>query len=258
MVTRSSVPPHLELNPEASLNRGSHLPLYLQIKRELLRRIAAWPSKERRFYSDEELSAEFDVSRMTVRQAVRELVDEGYLTRARGLGTFLSARKVQERPLASSTDRLSFDGTPFELVLLKLARVKCPDVIAEALRITPGQHVIYVLRLRKAGAVAVSLDARWVPLSYGRDLTREILESQSLIRFLGERHALATANMQFEGGAASKADSAALGILEGDPVLIRHLSYETTQGIPVLTGRSVHRSDLARYAVSLPLNSQSP
>lgn len=246
----------IELSSESVLDRKSHLPLYVQIKRELLRRIAAWPSSERRFYSDEELCAEFDVSRMTVRQAVRELVDEGYLTRARGLGTFLSSRKVQERPLASTVDRLSFDGTPFELVQLKLSQTRCPDVIAEALRIARGQRVFYVLRLRRAGSVPISLDERWLPLDCGRGLTRVIVESQSLVRFLGERHKLSNVHMQFEGGVAGKSDASALEILEGDPVLIRHLAYETAEARIVMAGRSIHRSDLARYAVTLPFENE--
>ena len=72
------------------LDRASPLPLYAQIKQRLIGIILRWDRADRRFYSDEQLCALFNVSRDTVRQALSELVHEGLLTRSRGLGTFIS------------------------------------------------------------------------------------------------------------------------------------------------------------------------
>src|SRR5258707_6758842 len=79
------------------LDRGSPIPLYLQIKQYLSRQIAVWEQNNDKFYTDGDLCDMFGVSRMTVRQAVQELVDDGLLKRARGVGTFVVMRKIEER-----------------------------------------------------------------------------------------------------------------------------------------------------------------
>ena len=79
------------------LDRSSPIPLYLQIKQYLSRQIAVWERHNDKFYTDGDLCNMFGVSRMTVRQAVQELVDDGLLKRARGIGTFVVTRKIEER-----------------------------------------------------------------------------------------------------------------------------------------------------------------
>lgn len=238
---------------ERGIDRDSHLPLYLQIKREMLRRIAAWSSDTRKFYSDDELCAEFAVSRMTVRQAIGELVNEGYLTRARGLGTFLTAKKVHERPLQGPADRLSFDGDPFEMRIEVFAEAPCPDACAALLGLDAQAKALRIVRVRSARGIPVSLDERWLPLPLVQGLKKETLQSQSLVRYLGDRHSIANAKMQFEGGLADRASATVLKIAPGDPVLIRHLVYFDADANPLMAGKSIHRSDIARYAVDLPL-----
>jgi GntR family transcriptional regulator len=78
------------------LERESPVPLYLQIKEHLVRDIAAAGARRDKFYTDSELCAKFRVSRMTVRQAVQELVNDGLVKRARGIGTFIVARRGGE------------------------------------------------------------------------------------------------------------------------------------------------------------------
>jgi len=72
------------------LDLSSPVPLYHQISREIYRRIAegGYPTGGA-LPTEEKLSAEFSVSRATVRQALAELVDERLVTRRRGAGTFV-------------------------------------------------------------------------------------------------------------------------------------------------------------------------
>ncbi|MDD2862006.1 MAG: GntR family transcriptional regulator, partial [Acidiphilium sp.] len=67
----------------------ARLPLYQQVKNDLVRRIAAgvWGA-EGRLPSEHELTAAFGVSRMTVHRALRELSAEGIGSRIQGVGTF--------------------------------------------------------------------------------------------------------------------------------------------------------------------------
>lgn len=259
LVAPVDYPASMEISSNAGIDRNLPLPLYVQIKRELLRRIASTSGAEpgRRFYSDEELCGEFNVSRMTVRQAIKELVDEGYLTRARGLGTFLTAQKVSEHPLRLTSDRATFGAQPFDLSILRFETVPCPAEVAAQLGIEADTPVRFALRIRSAGGVKVSIDHRWLPMDVAEGLTAELMCQETLVRFVGQRYALAKADMQFEGGLASPVEAELLGILPGDAVLTRLLVYRTSGGRAVMSGRSTHRSDLSRYAISLPIGRAS-
>lgn len=73
-------------------------PVYIQIHNQLKKDIEAgkWSIGDR-IPSERELALNFEVSRMTLRQAVQTLVDEGILERRIGAGTYVANRKVQEK-----------------------------------------------------------------------------------------------------------------------------------------------------------------
>src|SRR3989304_2027494 len=75
------------------------VPLYLQIKEHLLTMIDAgtWPL-ESMIPTESELCAEYDVSKITVREAIKLLVRDGRLSRKPGKGTFITKQKIEQKP----------------------------------------------------------------------------------------------------------------------------------------------------------------
>ncbi|CAM2771283.1 histidine utilization repressor [Pseudoalteromonas atlantica] len=71
-------------------------PKFAQIKQFIVDKIknGAWQENQR-VPSENELSSQFSVSRMTARRALSELTDAGILTRSQGLGTFVASFKSQ-------------------------------------------------------------------------------------------------------------------------------------------------------------------
>ncbi len=239
--------------PDNPVHRAARLPLYVQVKRELQRMIARHHAPGGRFYTDEALCERFKVSRITVRQAVAELVDEGILRRTPGRGTFIvRPALLEERALVGTAARPSFDGAPVEIEITAFDTLPCPRAVASELGVTPGRRVRHVRRLRRHQGLPVRLDHRYLRFSAARGLTREDAASRSLVEFLAERSTLARADMQLEARAAAPDEAAVLQVLVGEPVLVRHLVYRDTQGTPLMVGQSVYRSDLMRYAVSIP------
>ncbi|MBY7146125.1 GntR family transcriptional regulator, partial [Levilactobacillus brevis] len=88
-------------------------PIYIQIHNDIKRAIEAgkWAVGDR-IPSERELSRNFDVSRMTLRQAIQTLVDEGILERQVGSGTYVANQKVQEKMsgVTSFTDLMLTQG----------------------------------------------------------------------------------------------------------------------------------------------------
>jgi GntR family transcriptional regulator len=80
------------------LRQDDQIPLYIQLKESLRGSILNGDLK----YGDKipteaELSEDFKISRITVRKAILELVEEGYLVKRQGKGTFVNKRKIERK-----------------------------------------------------------------------------------------------------------------------------------------------------------------
>lgn len=232
-----------------AVDRSSPLPLYAQIARRLVAELSR-SAAEARFYGDEEVAERFEVSRMTARQAIKQLVDEGFLRRVKGIGTFVAAGKIEERSLASFFDGSASGGRPMTARVLAMGAKPRSDVPPDP---ALGANVVYIARLRHVGVVPIVLDHRYLPKRLGRRLKRADAESRSLLDWLKQSVVLDRVEMQVEAIGADGDSAKHLRILPGEPALVRHLRYVAKDGSVVMSGRSIYRGDVVRYGFSVPL-----
>lgn len=238
-----------------TLDRASPLPLYAQIKQRLLALIATWDTEDDRFFTDDALCRRFGVSRLTVRQAVQSLVEDGFLRRARGSGTTVRRAKIEEHfsPRMNFLDDWASRGLNMRAEVLAFERVPAPPAIATALGLRAGTRVRYIRRRRLAGQVPVSIDDRYLPLELAAKLTVRDVETRSLLDVLWQQAKLDHCNQQVEALIAEGEPVALLNVMPGAALLARWLTYFAEGGRAVMAGRSVHRADLVRYAVQIAL-----
>lgn len=237
------------------LDRSSPLPLYAQIKQRLIGLILHWDRPDRRFYSDEQLCAFFCVSRDTVRQALSELVREGLLRRSRGLGTFVSVRKLEERfePGMDFMRQWAANGTPIQSTLLVFERRAADEPTASALGLATGTSVLFIKRTRSAARVPVAIDYRYLPADLVADWD-ETAAHGSPLHLLWQRVELRSGDFSIEAGIAGPEEVEYLHLTAGAPVLTRTLRYRDDTGRLVMAGHTVHRADLVRYSLNVPLS----
>ena len=259
MVRPDGIEPCRPVADAFALDRGSPLPIYVQIKRRLLSLIASWDRMDHRFYTDDELCRRFGVSRMTVRQAVQELVDAGLLTRSRGRGTAVVGQKVDEHfgPKMDFIDQWATHGRPLSLELLGFDKRPCPSSIVPLLDITSKMPIRYVERLRYAGGIPISWDKRYLTLEAGRGLRRADVKSRSLLDVITRNTPLDHGDIRVEAALARDDDAERLQLLPGDPVLVREAVYVDRANRPVMAGHSIYRADQARYSMRVPLSGAS-
>lgn len=233
----------------SAVDRSSPLPLYAQIARRLVAEVSR-SAAEARFYGDEEVAQRFDVSRMTARQAIQQLVDEGFLRRVKGIGTFVAPGKIEERPLASFFDGSASDGRPMSVRLLAMGAAPKDGVPPDP---GLGPNAVYVARLRLVGVVPIVLDHRYLPKRLGQKLKRRDAETRSLLDWLKQSVELDRVEMQVEALGADGDSAKHLRVLPGEPALVRHLRYVAKDGSVVMSGRSIYRGDVVRYGFSVPL-----
>jgi GntR family transcriptional regulator len=238
------------------LDRKSKVPLYLQIKDHVRRTLPDAALRNGRLFTEHDLCQRFGVSRMTVRQAIKELADEGLLSRVRGMGTFLSSQKVTE-PLESLRDHFEVWGTGGRSVTLKLLdfrKVEAGSEIARRLRIPERTEVLHLLRLWVVDGAPVGLVYFYIHPSAARGLSPPALENTHVrvaisrrmrIPMLGE-------DVEIEAGVASRVTADRLKIRAGDPVLIRRMTQHYGNHQPLVAANGFYRGDLYRYAVYVP------
>lgn len=239
----------------AALDRASPIPLYVQVRNRLLAMVGGWTDPEKRFFSDEELTAMFGVSRATVREALAELVEAGVLRRTRGRGTAVSLRKVEEKltPVMNIRSQWEAEGRPITASVLVFERVGASAAVAEALGIADGAPVLFVKRVRATAIAPVAIDWRYLPAWIGDGLERADAAA-SLLHNLWRKVDLDHSELTIEAALSGPEEMELLHLPARSPVLVRHLVYFDRAGRRVMAGQSIHRADLMRYSVRVDLS----
>ncbi len=137
---------------DRSLDRSTPVPLYFQLKKLILDEIKSGEYKSGdRIPTENELSEMFEISRTAVRQAVTELVHEGYLYRIKSKGTFVSAPKVSQNIMSrflNHDDTLKKANRKVERIELKKELIPMPEEMLELGAGVPGDKVIFSYRKR--------------------------------------------------------------------------------------------------------------
>ena len=200
--------------------------------------------------SERELVARFGVARMTVRQALDALVNEGLLERIPGRGTFVATPVSGATRITSFTEEMRRRGLLCESSTL-LGRVEqAGPGVARALDLSPGDPVLHWKRLRRADQQVVCVEDAYL----NEVLLPGFLQSgmrASLYEVLEARGLRPTwAEDSIAADRANVEEAALLEICEGDPVL-RHSRRAMAQGRIVEVSRTVFRHDRYNLYVQL-------
>lgn len=163
------------------LDRASPVPLYFQISQQLEGAIDSGVlGTGQRLEGEVELAQRLAVSRPTVRQAIDRLVEQGLVTRRRGVGTVVVPRRVR-RPLALSSlhDDLQAAGRHPTTAVLAVRTEEADATVAGALGIQAGEPVLFLERLRYADGAPLGILHNFLPSDL-LDVTSPLLEQHSL------------------------------------------------------------------------------
>src|SRR5262249_18793259 len=204
-----------------SLHKALPVPLYHQFQAVVKDEI-----ESRKWLPDEQLPNEaklaerFGVSKITVRQALQELVDLGYIRREHGRGTFVERRKFDEGPreLTSFTEEMRRHDLAARSRILSQCTIEAEARVADALRIPLKSPVFLLKRVRMAGGEPMSVQTAHVPGALVPGL--EVGEEDSLYDLLQTRfHLYASRARETYFAALAQSPSAELlGIAPGSPV----------------------------------------
>ncbi len=204
------------------INRESPIPAYFQIASDMRSRVLRqeWQIDEK-LPPEVELAVYYEVSKMTMRQALIELVKEGLLIRQRGSGTFINPDHKQTMPTLSFP--INFSLRLRELGLRPTSKILQSKIvpvsstgIAPKLKIDPNDDVVYIQRLLLGDEQPIALNLSILPAHLCPDLIEVDLIDNSVSKTLEKRFNLLPSRAEhwLEAVRASEQEAE---LLETDP-----------------------------------------
>ena len=225
------------------------VPLYQHIKEDIKAAIQSgkYQPKEK-IPPEPELSAEYSVSRITVRRAVEELCTEGYLVKLQGRGTFVSTPRIHRKIMESSVPK-SFTNTCRDHGMTAGARLLQRQIVPvrqdeqEFFGLGPDALLVYIQRLRTADGQPIFLENLFLPYEQYRSLMTADLTDCSLfetIAGISGHSPSGTTYRTLEITRANAEQAQRLGVPLGEPLFYLNVHFVDECGAPLCIGRQYY------------------
>jgi GntR family transcriptional regulator len=205
--------------------------------------------------TEDELLQRFEVSRITVRRAIQNLIHRGLLEIRRGRGTFVTEPRIEAEltKLSGFVEDMRAAGRKASARVMSKGVVSAPARVAERLQVGRGTKVMRIERVRLADGLPVSFDETYLPLALGKKIARNDLRLHPIFTLLEEEYGvpLLEADYALEAVAASKAVAEALRVVVGAPVFQIERTSRTTHHEPIDYEVLSYRGDLVRFVTKL-------
>lgn len=242
------------------LRRNAPDPLYLQIKEYILAEIKAERFRpDQRLPSERELSQLFQVGRMTVRQALLELMHEGKIYTRIGKGTFVLAPKIDQqlRSLTGFSQDVRVRGGAPSSQVLEAKVILAPPAAARALHLSSKDQIVLLTRLRLSDGIPLALESAHLPYALFPNLLEHNFAVESLYEVLKNDYGvmLVQAEQTMEAALATHYEIEMLSLRPPAAVLkMERLTYNQ-DGQPVEYVPSTYRGDRYKFRSILQMRS---
>lgn len=200
-----------------------------------------------------ELCEQYQISRITVRQALKAMEDEGYLVRQAGKGTFVAIPKIEQNLMSfySLSQEFRKRGlTPRSEVLEFHIQIADKEILQKLY--TDNNQVYYIKRLRFANDVLMAIESTYLPVDLFPDLKEDDIKNKALYDMMRDSYGIIPSNADESFGATIISDKEAVyfGMKKGMAAIdIERLTLSGNRCIEYTTG--VIRGDKFRFHVKL-------
>ena len=239
-------------------------PLYTRIQEYIAELILSGKlAPDTKIQSERDFSDDLGVSRMTVRRAITELVNEGLLERKHGSGTYVARPKItyKSSELTNYIQAMRGRNIAGASQLLEFDEIIASRRLAESLQIEIGNPIYRVAMLRFANRVPVVLERVFIPCARCPKLEEWDLEKSSLNDLFTDVYHIAPGRISQTVEAVVAADTVAqqLRVDEGFPLLmLSRVMFEQGQERPVAFSQDFLRGDYARIHTDTQLEDRIP
>jgi GntR family transcriptional regulator len=245
---------------QQKLDHKTPIPLYFQLRTILLDEIqkGSYPVGST-IPTETEISDIFQISRSTVRQAIAELAQEGWLDRKTSKGTFVT-RPQKNVSLIRSFEpfyqQVAKTGKRPRTELLRMSVVEAGENIASYLEVDPSSKIISMFRKRYADDVPMVTMQNYLPYSLCSSILSHDFEQESLYEVLSQspeyRNAVTKTFISAQN--ANAEDAELLCVKLGAPILHFNTLTRVENDNIVNFGLSRYRGDMNEFEIDVSVS----
>ena len=226
-----------------------YTPLYVKIKQYLIEKIESGE-----FQTDEKLPSEkdlcdmFDVSRITVNTAMKDLVKENYVYREKGKGTFVKNAHY-EKDLNHLLNYAFEDAFNRKVkvqkhITLEVKKILPSSEIADRLNLDEGEQVNEIIRLRTDNDKPMSIEYIYIPVkAFGDFHMNEKLNKQFMHHYLAENLNIEVKQIKvfIKTGNANKLESEKFNVPLNSPLLfLENIMVDRNKNVLVFSKNAIN------------------
>ncbi|WP_025724510.1 GntR family transcriptional regulator [Acholeplasma granularum] len=200
--------------------------------------------------SENELKDKYNVSRMTVRQALNNLVNEGYLYRHKGKGTFISERKIEKNihGVRSFTEEMAAMNRKVSNKILKFEKILVPNTIADKLFLSKKDEVYHIERVRYGDETPVLYEQLYIPVKLFKTIEESDLK-HSFYEYVEKQMGFQISHclQSIEAIKTPEEIHNILAVKENDPTLLIVRNTFLSNGRPFEYVKSFYRGDQYKF-----------
>lgn len=227
------------------MDKNSKIPLYLQLMEVLIKKIEGKEYVEHeQLPSERDLCEIYQLSRITVRQALQDLEREGYIYKLHGVGTFVAAKSYNQNlvKLYSFTNEMEKLGKKPMTEVLSFNVIAIDERLARKMNLDIYEEVFKVIRLRFADGKPLMYETSYLPKKIFRDLTEKDLNERPMYDVFHHDYQVVVTK-------ATERFSATL-IQEQEAF---HLQTKSNQPGMLIKRYAYHNDELIEYTISVAL-----
>lgn len=239
------------------IDKNSPLPIYYQLEEEIRLVIKTGKLNPGELLpSEREYAERYNISRMTVRQAINNLASEGLLHRQKGRGTFISEKKFEQdlQGLTSFSEDMRKRGLSPSNKIVSFQLIESTKRIAELLQLEIGEKVYEIKRIRFANELPIAVETIYTPKRLVGDMNQRNIE-ESFYHYIETKLSLKIAygDQMIESALANEFEIDNLNVHDGDPVLLmKRISYlSDDNATPLEYVKSTYRADKYKFKLQM-------
>ncbi|MCM3789729.1 GntR family transcriptional regulator [Domibacillus indicus] len=233
-------------------SEGADIPYYQQLKKIFINHIKNGKlSYGDKIPSERELADIYQVSRMTARHAVMMLEREGFVERRVGAGTFITNERIRWNTVTvnSFTKGMQDKGRAPSTRTLIMEEREADAQTAEQLKVSEGERLFYLKRLRKVDNIPLAIEVSQIPYRYCPQIEHYMEDNVSLYHVLHQYFdiQLIRQKQYMKISLASQSESTLLGVPDLSPCISIEGQAFAESGQPIEVSQTLARGDLVEF-----------
>ncbi|MGY3717723.1 GntR family transcriptional regulator [Sutcliffiella cohnii] len=236
------------------INKRSPLPIYYQLETYIKNLIESGQlNPGDSLPSEREYAERFEISRMTVRQAINSLVQSGLLYRKKGSGTYVAEKKLEQKlqGLTSFSEDMKNRGMKASSTIIKFEEIEATPLIANELRLKESSKIYEIMRVRHADDEPMAIEINYMLPTIVSGLTEDVLTKSTYAFFEASGLYIEHATQIIETAKATNYQAQLLNINENDSLLLIQRKTYLQDGTPLEFVKSYYRGDRYKFVVTI-------